>query len=123
MSVSLPLSNLFRGINDEFLIKGKSPTSSIRVFLDGDLPASFPTDLSRLESLCQQAPFGRGSDTVLDTDVRRVFETDRCRVEAPVGEILAEVARRFSLPEAISAQFYKLLYYRKGDFFLEHVDR
>lgn len=123
ISLSLPLCSMLRCLPDEFLLRSSLlKDSTVRVFL-GEAPASFPADLPHLESLCQQAPFGKGSETVIDTDVRRVLETDRCRVDFPLEEVLGEIARYFSLPPTISAQFYKLLYYRTGDFFLEHIDR
>lgn len=39
------------------------------------------------------------------------------------SDVLSEITQRFSLGGNISAQFYKLLYYREGDFFLRHIDR
>ena len=39
-----------------------------------------PNDRAKLLSVCEQSPFGRGLDTVVDTTVRRVWQVDVSKV-------------------------------------------
>ena len=76
-----------------------------------------------------RAPYGRGSDTVVDTNVRRTWqiEADRVRVGGKhwsnsLDGIVARVAEGLGLTEPVTAEFYKLLVYDKGSFFVSHRD-
>ena len=79
---------------------------------------------------CRQAPYGKGTETLVDTDVRRVWEMDPAQFEltnpkweALIGSILDEVKQHLGLEECkLSAHLYKLLLYEKGSFFLPHRD-
>ena len=79
---------------------------------------------------CRQAPYGKGTQTVVDTDVRRVWEMDPAHFEltspkweALIESIVDEVKQRLGLDECkLSAHLYKLLLYEKGSFFLPHRD-
>ena len=114
--------------------------------LSGDLPLVMPgleveglgavglplgkTQARQLIQLCHQAPYGKGTETLVDTDVRRVWEldpeqfhltnpkwqeglsvlTDRVRDELGLGK------------RKLAPHLYKLLVYEAGDFFLPHRD-
>ena len=79
---------------------------------------------------CRQAPYGKGTQTLVDTDVRCVWEMDPAHFEltnpkweALIESILEEVQQRLGLAECkLSAHLYKLLLYEKGSFFLPHRD-
>ena len=79
---------------------------------------------------CRQAPYGKGTQTLVDTDVRRVWEMDPAHFElinpkweALIESILMEVRQRLGLEECkLSAHLYKLLLYENGSFFLPHRD-
>ncbi|MDD9981097.1 MAG: 2OG-Fe(II) oxygenase [Gammaproteobacteria bacterium] len=79
---------------------------------------------------CRQAPYGKGTQTLVDTDVRRVWEMDPAHFEltnpkwvALIESILGEVQQHLGLEECkLSAHLYKLLLYEKGSFFLSHRD-
>ena len=79
---------------------------------------------------CRQAPYGKGTQTLVDTDVRRVWEMDPAHFEltnpkweALIESILGEVKQHLGLEECkLSAHLYKLLLYEKGSFFLSHRD-
>ena len=79
---------------------------------------------------CRQAPYGKGTQTLVDTDVRRVWEMDPAQFEltnpkwkALIRSIIKEVKQRLGLEECkLSAHLYKLLLYEKGSFFLPHRD-
>jgi hypothetical protein len=80
--------------------------------------------------LCRQAPYGKGAETVVDTDVRRVWELgpDQFRLTNPkwddfVSSVVVEVQNVFGLgDQKLAPQLYKLLVYEKGSFFLPHRD-
>ena len=79
---------------------------------------------------CRQAPYGKGTRTLVDTDVRWVWEMDPAHFEltnpkweASIKSILKEVKQHLGLEECkLSAHLYKLLLYEKGSFFLPHRD-
>ena len=79
---------------------------------------------------CRQAPYGKGTQTLVDTDVRRVwemapahFELTNPKWEALIESILEEVQQHLGLEECkLAAHLYKLLLYEKGSFFLPHRD-
>ena len=93
------------------------------------LPLS-KTQARALIRKCRQAPYGKGTQTLVDTDVRRVWEMDPAQFEltnpkweALVESIIDEVKQRLGLEECkLSVHLYKLLLYEKGSFFLPHRD-
>lgn len=116
------------------------------VCVSGDLPLTMPglevegvgtlrlplaeTQARALIKRCRQAPYGKGTKTLVDTDVRRVWEMDQAcfeltnpKWEQLIESILHEVQQRLGLEERkLSAHLYKLLVYEKGNFFLPHRD-
>jgi predicted 2-oxoglutarate/Fe(II)-dependent dioxygenase YbiX len=116
------------------------------VFVSGDLPLTMPglevdqvgairlplgsTQARQLIKQCSQAPYGKGTQTLVDTDVRRVWELDpeQFKLTNPkwndlVSSITGEVQQALGLEERkLTAQLYKLLVYEKGSFFLAHRD-
>jgi predicted 2-oxoglutarate/Fe(II)-dependent dioxygenase YbiX len=92
------------------------------------LPVS-RTDARRLIKHSSQAPYGQGEATIVDTDVRRVWqlEPDQFRLENPtwqslVRDITNSVKSEFGIQEKVTASLYKLLIYEKGSFFAPHRD-
>jgi hypothetical protein len=79
-----------------------------------------------LISLCEVAPLGRGSETILDSTKRRVLRVaDKAsvRVEWDGLEHAAREAARTLLPGAkFRAELHDVLVYREGDFFVRHRD-
>ena len=79
---------------------------------------------------CRQAPYGKGTQTLVDTDVRSVWEMDSAHFELAnpkwgtlIKSILKEVQQNLGIEECkLSAHLYKLLVYEKGSFFLPHRD-
>jgi len=88
------------------------------------------TQARKLIKLCRQAPYGKGTETLVDTDVRRTWELDpdQFRLTNPkweelVEEIVINVQRELGLEDRkLTAHLYKLLVYEKGGFFLPHRD-
>ncbi|MEA3412903.1 MAG: 2OG-Fe(II) oxygenase [Pseudomonadota bacterium] len=97
----------------------------------GVLSLPFGKTLARkLIKQCHQAPYGKGTETLVDTDVRRTWELDpdqfqltNPKWEELVEEIIAKVQRELGLEDRkLKAHLYKLLVYEKGGFFLPHRD-
>lgn len=93
------------------------------------LPLSTST-AAKLIKACSQAPYGKGTETVVDTKVRRVWELDPSRFQLTnpgwkkcVDEILKESQVALGLEkQKLTAHLYKLLVYVEGSFFLPHRD-
>eukprot|EP01133_Synstelium_polycarpum_P012970 gene12970-15245_t len=79
-----------------------------------------------------RAPFGRGEETVLDTNVRKVWQIDPSSITiAPQWDktikdtLLPKVRKGLGLKASdapIEASLYKMLIYDEGGFFLPHRD-
>jgi predicted 2-oxoglutarate/Fe(II)-dependent dioxygenase YbiX len=88
-----------------------------------------PAQAEALIAVAEQAPYGRGTETLVDTAVRRTWQIDAARVRLRGqrwGEDLAAVVERVRLGLAVAgsieAQLYKLLIYDEGSFFVPHRD-
>lgn len=87
-------------------------------------------DATALRRLSRQAPYGKGTQTLVDTDVRRVWEIDAEQVTLGnpqwpdvLATVVASVQSALGLEEQkLSAHLYKLLLYEPGGFFLAHRD-
>ena len=85
---------------------------------------------TRLKERCEQAAYGKGEQTLVDTNVRRVWrlKPDRFQLSNPqwqkvIGEIVAKVQAAFGLEDqTLKAHLYDLLLYESGSFFLPHRD-
>ncbi|KAJ9137727.1 2OG-Fe(II) oxygenase [Pleurostoma richardsiae] len=99
--------------------------------LDGNriipLPLA-PSDAEAIKRVCRQAPFGKGSQTVVDTSVRNTWELDPSQFELanPAWEscfskILQHAADGLGLLD-VTASLHKLLLYEEGSFFKRHKD-
>jgi len=93
----------------------------------------FPINAAQIKEMIKvahQAPFGKGSKTVLDTTVRSAWEIDANQVKFAnkdwgkfVESIIEKIRPALGLEGiSVSANLYKLLIYKKGDFFLPHKD-
>jgi hypothetical protein len=91
-----------------------------------------PAKAEALKSVCEQAPFGRGTSTVVDTSVRNTWQlgTDKFKIAATrswlktLSDVLESVCKGLGMPDGtrVEAQLYKLLVYEKGGFFAPHQD-
>ena len=83
-----------------------------------------------LRKQARQAPYGKGTQTLVDTDVRRVWEIDAKKVALTnpewadvVEQTLRGVQADLGLEkQKLGAHLYKLLLYEPGSFFLPHRD-
>jgi hypothetical protein len=94
---------------------------------------SFPlseNEAKKLIDFAQQAPFGKGSETIIDTSVRNTWEIDSQHLsfrnpswENHLGMILENVKEDLGLKNySVNAHLYKMLIYEEGGFFLPHKD-
>ncbi|KAG6360927.1 hypothetical protein INS49_011995 [Diaporthe citri] len=86
-------------------------------------------DADTIKSKCEQAPFGRGDDTVVDESVRKTWQLDsslfRCSNpawSAFLDTVLQETVQKLGMPKGTRAVPWKLLLYEEGSFFRPHKD-
>jgi hypothetical protein len=78
---------------------------------------------------CHQAPYGKGTETIVDTDVRKVWELNPDQFEIGnadwqriLKDICQQVKTDLGVATDIYSEIYKLLIYETGSFFLPHRD-
>lgn len=88
-----------------------------------------PADAKRIIGKASQAPYGRGEATIVDTDVRRVWQLQPAQFELrntawseAVANVVDAVRRDLGIHGKVTAELYKLLVYEKGSFFKPHRD-
>ncbi len=88
-----------------------------------------PAQVERLIAVAEEAPYGRGAETVFDRDVRRTWQIAPGRIriggrrwEQTLADLVVEVASGLGVNEPVAADFYKLLIYDAGSFFVDHRD-
>ena len=116
----------------DFVTSGKIEILAPRLEVDGvglvALPL-LPMQAEQLVAVAERAPYGRGEETLVDTQVRRTWQIDADRVRIggkhwaqTLETILARVAEGLGVAEQVTAQLYKLLVYDRGSFFVNHRD-
>lgn len=90
------------------------------------------SEISRIIGESRQAPFGKGSDTIVDTTVRRTWEIDANRIklghpkwQSQENAILSDVCSQLGIPrgsEYVRMELYKLLVYGEGAMFNPRKD-
>jgi len=128
------LLNALGGLSDSiaFCASGTCPLILPGLTVAGVGEIALPVSTADAQSLIKhsnQAPYGRGEATIVDTDVRRVWqlEPDEFRLENPkwqsfVRDVAASVKSEFGIKQEVTADLYKLLVYEKGSFFVPHRD-
>jgi len=89
-----------------------------------------PLEIKEMIKRAHKAPFGKGSETVLDNAVRSAWEIDAADITFNnsdwnkfIAGLIEQVKPALGIEGcAISANLYKLLIYESGDFFLPHKD-
>jgi len=88
-----------------------------------------PVQAAQIQEVAEHAPYGRGSETLVDTDVRRTWQVDAARVrlggrhwEQELARILKQATEGLGVSGRVRAELYKLLIYDKGSFFVTHRD-
>jgi hypothetical protein len=126
------LENLERPGN--FEVSGKHETPMPVLSIEGMGQLSFPVPAAQarelIASAAERAPYGRGDQTLVDESVRRVWQvpTEKISLQGKgwasrFSDLVARVAEGLGLtPKEVRAEFYKLLVYDEGGFFLPHRD-
>lgn len=116
-----------------FCVEGSVPAFLPGLEVEGLGPVGLPlSDLQAkaLRKVCEQAPYGKGERTLVDTSVRKVWRLlpDRFALRNPewdrfVAEAVARVGEEWGLEgPKLEAHLYDLLLYERGSFFLPHRD-
>ncbi|RYP23035.1 hypothetical protein DL765_001290 [Monosporascus sp. GIB2] len=102
------------------------------IFVEGVGPIRLPlseVQAKELISKSHKAPFGKGSETVVDTSVRNTWEInpEQFQIRSPqwkgfLDNVLRKVARGLGITSPISAELYKMLLYEKGAMFKAHTE-
>lgn len=129
------IERLLRKVNrpGEYVVHGSLVAPMPRVELASvgvvPLPVNESVAASLLE-VAEQAPYGRGPDTLVDTSVRNCWQIDSEEVQVggagwkkTMASILNKIAAGLGCPrKRLRARLHKLLVYEKGGFFAEHRD-
>jgi hypothetical protein len=88
-----------------------------------------PAQAKALAAIAEAAPYGRGADTIVDSSVRKTWQIDPGKVQIggrqwdkTLADLVADVADGLGVTEPVAADFYKLLIYDAGSFFVGHRD-
>lgn len=129
------LEQLLKSIDrpGDYCVGGRLFEPMPRVSVDGVGDLSFPVPEAQIEALikaAERAPYGKGTETLVDTSVRDCWQIDATRVRVAgrtwphsFVKVLDQVAAGLGLPaERLNAKLYKLLVYQPGGFFVAHRD-
>ena len=88
-----------------------------------------PIQAKQLIAVAEQAPYGRGEETLVDTRVRRTWQIDATQVHIggrnwprTLESIVERAAEGLGVTQPVVAELYKLLVYDVGSFFVNHRD-
>lgn len=116
-----------------FMTSDALPFVFPRLFIQNLDEIAFPVNERQAKALIQvahKAPFGKGSQTIVNETVRSAWEIDSEKLQFQgngwsdlVNRILANIKPDLGIEDfEIEAHLYKMLIYEKGDFFLTHRD-
>lgn len=116
----------------KFVVSGPLTVANPGLEVEGVGRVSVPLKRGIAKSLtaaCRIAPYGKGTETLVDTQVRKTFELDPQKFRlgdewnSAIANATRTVADSLGLPaNRLEARLYKLLVYEKGGFFLPHRD-
>ena len=120
------------GQSKMFCVGGTLPETNPGLAVAGVGPVPLPlkpTMAKRLIAAARIAPFGKGTETLVDTKVRKTFEIDASQIklsaawEKTIEEVVSQVATDLGLADQqLHAELYKLLLYERGGHFQRHRD-
>lgn len=116
----------------QFYATGKTELALPRITVDGvgilALPF-LPQQLPALVAVAEQAPYGRGTETLVDTNVRKTWQIAADQVQITgkywqntLNNIVSQVTADLGVTGTVDADLYKLLVYDEGSFFVNHRD-
>ena len=116
----------------DFYAAGHCPLHLPLIEVDGVGPIALPllpVQASQIIAVAEAAPYGRGSETLVDSAVRRTWQiaADRVRIAgrhwpAMLADVVARAATGLGAGANVSPELYKLLVYDEGSFFVSHRD-
>lgn len=116
----------------DFYASGTLDMHPFRLEVDGIGPIALPllpAQAEQLIGLAEQAPYGRGPETLVDTDVRRTWQLDAGKLKISgrrwaedLERAVRQVAEGLGASGQVQAELYKLLIYDAGSFFVSHRD-
>ncbi|MDE2379594.1 2OG-Fe(II) oxygenase [Bradyrhizobium sp.] len=133
-SIGTTLLNILRSVErpGDFCTGGIREIFMPTIDVDGVGRLAFPilpVQAERLAAIAEAAPHGRGEETVVDREVRRTWQVDSAKVriggchwEKTLAALVADTALGLGVSEPVAADFYKLLVYDAGSFFVDHRD-
>ncbi len=133
------INNQLFNILSEIKGSGSFISNDIKPFLFSGLEINgideigFPINAIQIKDIIKvahKAPFGKGSQTVLDPTVRSAWEIDASEITFTnpewkqfIASIIEKVKPDLGIEKhSVSANLYKLLIYEEGGFFLAHKD-
>jgi 2OG-Fe(II) oxygenase superfamily len=133
-SIGTALLNSLRSVErpGDFCVGGIREIFMPTIDVDGVGRIAFPllsNQAERLVAIAEAAPYGRGEETVVDREVRKTWQVDSGKVriggrrwEKTLAGLVADIAHGLGVSEPVAADFYKLLVYDTGSFFVDHRD-
>ena len=134
MTVTQELAEILADVErpGDYYVTGRAEFLAPLIDVDGvgviALPL-LPAQAKQLIKAATRAPFGRGSETVVDTAIRRTWQIEASRVAIggkhwpkTINGIAARAAEGLGVAGPVTAELYKLLVYDKGSFFVSHRD-
>ncbi len=116
----------------DFYAAGSREIFAPRLEVEGIGPISLPLSVAQAEQLvcvAERAPYGKGEETLVDTEVRRTWQIDAGKVELggkhwkqDLAAIVKQVTTDLGVSAKVKVEFYKLLVYDEGGFFVQHRD-
>lgn len=119
--------------NGTFVSSGVSSITLPGLHIEGLGELGLPLQAEQVKAmiaLAKKAPFGKGSETILDSSVRSAWEINGDQVSflnkkwtTKFNKIVEEIKKGLGIESyKITCPLYKLLIYEEGDFFLPHKD-
>ena len=113
-------------------IGGRSELPTQPGLMVKERPISLPVTQEDLNWLCiqgQQSPFGKGMDTLVNTDIRNSIEFERHDVKlsnphwsSSIDQLIKTVKANMGIDYPVKTELFKLLIYREGGHFKFHQD-
>ena len=116
----------------DFYTAGTAEFLAPRLEVEGVGPIALPllkVQAEQLIAIAERAPYGRGEETLVNTEVRRTWQidADRIRIEGKhwartLESIVERATEGLGVAGPVEADLYKLLVYDAGSFFVSHRD-
>ncbi|MGC1955899.1 MAG: 2OG-Fe(II) oxygenase, partial [Gammaproteobacteria bacterium] len=116
----------------DFYVADTTPIFAPHLEVEGVGPVALPllpVQVEQLIAVADQAPYGRGEETLVDPNVRRTWQIDAERVRITgrhwaqtLEAIVTRAAEGLGVTAPVVAELYKLLVYDQGSFFVSHRD-